>query len=360
MGGPKEVMLLIDGVRFTQGPRLWWKEGGRVEELFRLVREAGLWLDFDHYGRRGDARPKAARSEKELARAVASLKPGLYSVQAGKSDEPDCELVLSLDPGALELRYLLRGAALDARRAAAVGQLVGLTRLLHDAWHDTAFFGPQLCVRVHGIAYPHVRPPRHKPPWTFGNAADMLCLKFHEETDEGHPRDVQRMLKAPIPRAASRERDGDLVVLLWAEDLRDAGEVAARLSTQEQWFVKVLEPPLHPSYNEQGDYREAPLSLSGRPPLTFYDPVEEVGYKAVVPAPGGRLDDELWNELRGWVAAGRLPDRTPLQQLSLILPDRKAALRVREHAAEAGIESVYYTDDEGRLWNPFPPGPWLE
>jgi hypothetical protein len=360
MGVPKEVMLLVDRVRFTEAPGLWWNERPRVEDLFGLVRDAGLWLDFDHYGRRGGGRPKAARTPAELARAVASLKPGLYSVQAGKSEEPECELVLTLAPGALALRFLLRGPALDARRGSIVGQLVGLARLLHDSWHDSALFGPQLCVRVHGVEFPHVRPPRHKPPWVFGNAADMLCLKFHEETDEGSPRDVGRMLKAPMPGGTRREREGDFVTLLWAADLSDPKKAAARLSTQEQWFVNVLKPPLHPSYNEHGDFREAPLSLTKRPPLTFYDPVEEIGYKAVAPAPGGKLDDEQWDEIKAWLAAGQLPDETPLQQLNLIVPSRKAALGLRKRAAAAGIENVFYTDDDGKLWNPFPPGPWLE
>lgn len=360
MSAPTRVMLLIDGIQFTEGPRLWWKEGGRVEELFRLVREAGLWLGFDHYGRRGSARLKHARSETELVRGIAAFKQGLYSVQAGNEEEPECEIVLTLDPGALALRYLLSGDEFDARRRSIVSQFIELTRLLHESWHDSALFGPQLCIDVRGISYPHVRPPRFKLPWTFGNAADMICLKFHKETDEGSTSDVERMLKAPMPRGAKRERKGDLVVLLWADDLSDGKKVAARLSAQEQWLVNVLDPPLHPDYNKHGDYRESPMSLRPQPPLTFYDPVEEAGYKTVATAPGGGLDAELWDELKELVEAGQLPDKTPLRYLNLILPNRKAALRVHERAVANGLNKVFYIDDEGELWNPFPPGQWIE
>jgi len=360
MSAPKSVMLFIDAVQFTRGASLWWKEGGRLKELFRLVREAGLWLDFDHYGLSGSSRLKTVPSEAELVRAVAASKPGLYSVQAGKEEDPATGILLTLRPGGLKLRYLLGGEELDARRRTIVPQLVELTRLLHESWHNSALIGPRLCVKVRGLAYPRVRPPRFKLPWSFGNAADMICLKFHEESDEGSSHDVELMLKAPMPRGGKREREGDFVALRWVDDLSDGKKVAARLSTQEQWLVKVLDPPRDPGYNEHGDYHEAPLSLRKQPPLTFYDPVEEAGYKAVTTLPKGGLDKEVWEELKEWIEAGQLPDQTPLQQLNLILPNREAALRVRQRALANGIENVYYIDDEGELWNPFPPGEWLE
>ena len=74
----------------------------------------------------------------------------------------------------------------------------------------------------------------------------------------------------------------------------------------------------------------------------------------------GQLDAKALDEIRIWLQEGALPDGTPLKELSLILPNRQAALDVRDVALAAGVSKVLYVDDSDGWWDPFPEGDWIE
>ena len=84
------------------------------------------------------------------------------------------------------------------------------------------------------------------------------------------------------------------------------------------------------------------------------------GYKAIVQNPDGTIVEPLFIEMADWIATKSLPDQTPLARLHLITPNRKTALAIRQRAAKIGVTKVLYTDESNMLWNPWPPGQWLE
>jgi hypothetical protein len=351
-------MLRLDSLIF-QPPHDRPEGGGRLRPVFACVREAGLWLDFDHAGKRG-GRPKRFDSEEQLAAASDAWGANLYTVQRGRDERPECYLQLSLGPAGAEVRYSMRGETLERFRDTLLDRFTDLTVCIHEAFHGTARLGPRLGVEIFDPPFPRVRPPRAEGFWTYGNAADFICREFHERSSRGQPEVVRRLLKAPMPAGTRRAEKGDLVILRWATNLSDAEQVARRRTLQEQWYVNVLSPPVGSGYNEAGDYLETPPAAERRPPLTLYDAAGATGYKATALAPDGGVDEELFAEMAEWVRAGRLPDGTPLGQLHLILPNRESALRARARAAAAGVGKVLYADDEGGWWNPFPPGLWHE
>jgi hypothetical protein len=356
MDKPTKVMLRLETIQFQDAPRVWWKKTSYLGQALECIRQSGLWLDFAYYGEDGSKRLKSFRSAEQLADAAKSWDPGMYVVQKEQTGDGTCKLTLVLRPGGLGLRLLLSGPDLDALRETAIDQFIDLTSCLHKAFADFALFGPRLGVEILDFPFPRVRPQRRKPPWTFGNAVDFITKKHHESSSAVKPEDVERLLKAPMPAGTRRLVKGGLVILRWVDNLNDGKDVAERRSLQEQWFVNVLNAPVDSDRNEHGDYLEAPLSKQKKPPLTFYDPTYEAGYKAVTLDRSSGVDEELFDEMATWVQSRQLPDRTPLRELHLILPDRESALRVRDRATKIGVDNVYYTDDEGGLWNPFPPG----
>lgn len=358
MKKPSLVMLRLDSLRF-EPPRAWWKEGDPLGRIFACARAADLWLDFDHVVK-GSGRPKHFDSEQELAASIVAGAPARYTIQPGKSEEPDCHLTLDIKSLWLRLRFHVGGALLDSLRDTLLDRFISLSTRIHDDFHDTALLGPGLAVEIHEPDFPRIRPPREPGFWVYGDAVDFICRKFHEESPKGKPEDARRMLAAPMPAGTKRIEVGDLVIFRWVDTLRDGDHVAARRALQEQWLVNVLNPPISSGYNEAGDRLEVPLSAESKPPLTFYDSTFQAGYKATALAPDGSADEELFDELAQWISSRQLPDGTPLTQLNLILPNRDSALRVRERASAIGVNNVYYADNEGRWWNPFPPGLWRE
>jgi hypothetical protein len=353
------VILRLGGIRFG-GARRWWAEPRHLEQVFRSAREAGLWPDAAHYRRGSDAPPQEVESAERLLDESATWESATHYVQSGADDEPPASLDLEIEPGSLELRYRLDESGVEALAATAVARLIEFTSSVHEALHEAATFGPRLLIELYDLPYRRVRPPRYMYPWGQGSAANFICRKSFENSEVGTAQDLERIVRAPMPAGTERSERGDLIILRWVKDLTDPADVARRRSLQEQWFANVLNLRPDSGYNRHGDRVVTALAQEPKPPLTFYDSSSETGYKAVALAPDGSTDEELFAEMEEWIDAGRLPDGTPLSQLNLILPSREAALRLRARASAAGFGAVLYIDEEGALWDPSPPGLWME
>jgi hypothetical protein len=255
--------------------------------------------------------------------------------------------------GYFDLNLIAAGAELDRRRATLLGSLADLGRRIFAALSKVA-------VLTQGSTtldepWPRPRPPRIQTLcFTPGSLLDFVDLDFLGQ--QGEPRQAEAVVRAPLPRGARRTQDGRLVVVQWAREVADLGALDAARTAQERWLIAEVGLDRDPAYSEAGDLLEDAEDLEEHPPLTFYQPSSEVGYKAVVPS---ALDAAQWAQLQRWARAGALPDGSRLEHLRLIAPRRELALELLPRARRAGIDAVLYTDREGRWWNPAPPGTWL-
>jgi hypothetical protein len=148
------------------------------------------------------------------------------------------------------------------------------------------------------------------------------------------------------------------VLFRWAERLADDEYIEQCRSLQEQWLVEALDPPRDERYNELGDYRVA-ADVPNDDVLTLYDGMRQRGYKATVVFPDGSVDQELFAEMTRWIDRQETPDGRPMQELYLIVQSRAAAVSIHDRAVSIGLKAVYYSDNAGALWDPFPPGLWV-
>jgi hypothetical protein len=205
---------------------------------------------------------------------------------------------------------------------------------------------------------PHLRPERTHP--FLGSPLFFVSQEFQRSHRQGNPEDIERLLQAPMPASATRELRGDLVIFRWLQDLSDPKRVREAVVAQQQWLVDVLNPPIHDSYNERGDHQYLVTAQSPSEYLTFQDMFTNEGFKAMVVHPDGSVDEDTLDELAEWSKAGTLPDGTPLSTVSVLLPNRESALRIHPLAQARGITRVLYLDDQNRMWDPFPPGIWVD
>lgn len=351
------ALLRLEAIGFPRGE--WWKDTAHAEKLLSALKESGLWLDFRYHGKSGGRLARLTAAE-ELPGILRSWETGLYSLTTDQKEDPACELGFTIEPGNLSLRYLVNDLSSGSLRSRVIEQFVGLVLALRSAYDESVSFGPDLGVEILGLPYRRVRPPRLDRMWKLGRAVTFLSKSFHERDPRGQLDSLEKLMRSPMPEGGERSEEGDLVVFRWVEDLVDWDDVARRLSLQEEWLTGILDLPVHPSYNDLGDYLETPLDLEQNPYVTFYDPDLEEGFKATVLGPGDTVDEDLFSEMESWIEAGELPDESPLDSLSLIVPNRRSALAIRKRAKSIGIDRVLYTDDEGQWWDPDPPGLWLE
>lgn len=354
-----DVIFRIFSITFQNTTVTWWKDKVYFHRLFRILDEVGLWEELNYYGIEGAKKIESIQSLEALLEKTKTWKENPYLLRSQKEDQ-GVFVGITLRKRGINFYVRLNGDALDKRREYILEVFVDLGCRLHEEFKQEALFGPDFEVSILNSDYPRPRPPYAHPLWPVGNVVDFVSIPFREKHPGDIPDSLQKLLNSQVPEGVIRLDLGDLIVFRWIDNLLDEAHVAASRTMQEQWFSRVLNYPIQPSFNTFGDYLETPWELTTHPPLTFYDSQFKDGYKALVLNPDGQLDPATLLEITGWLDKKILPDGAVLDNLNVIFPDRKSAVTFEEKAKEIGIQKVLYTNSDGSLWNINPPGLWLD
>ena len=357
MNRSKDVMLRLFSVTFTQQEMQWWKNTTYLQKVFHAAETVGFWNEFKYYGADDDRELKKIESLNTLLAETVSWTVNSY-ILTSSEEKTGYLLELGLRNRMLNLLLKVEVQVPSKQGEVILDKFVEFACQLHESFKEKALLGPTFHVTLAKNVYPRPRPPRKDPQWSIGSLVDFISKPYHIHS--GGSDTLKKLLTADLPDGVGRKSCGDLIVFRWVENLLNDEHIAARRSLQEQWFSQVLGWSIQSGYNELGDRLETLWTSQHHPPLTFYIDMYKYGYKAIVQNPDGSIDEELFDEMASWVKEGALPDGTPLRQLNLILPNRESALSVRPRAKAIRIKKVFYTDNEGNLWNPCPPGLWLE
>jgi hypothetical protein len=355
------VLLNVRSVDFAtqvERSKSWWRtDPSPLARFWSCLNDQRLLDDFRYYARPGTRRATRLESIEQLVEQSTSWRAGHGWLSATRELTRDAFLDIELLSTQLVFTLGYGGPYLDRQRDVLLDRYIDAVRCLHRALHSEALFGPSLSVSVLNVAYARPRPPRHHQHFGHGDLVDVFCLDFHNRRSWGRPEEVQRLLTAPLPEGASRQDDGDLAIVRWADNLEDEAEVARRLSIQDQWLTSLLQPPLAPWFDERGDHQIMSFPGSRDVLLTSYASENGNGYLEVNTDASGesRLDEAL-----GWLADKRLPDGRPLNGLYVIAPDRETAIRLHDRTQAGRPTAIYYPKPDGYWWDPFPPGPWIE
>ncbi len=354
------VMLCLEGFQSIEPEVGFWRDEVKLWQLVEGLEANGLWLGFSHLGELGQPSLDRLESRDHLVRELATREESSFEVSCGPDTDQPAVLKVRFPPYGLELVLTMRPDHPDFSDPTLLDRFIAFTCHLAKSFEGVALAGPRLQVDVWDHEYPRVRPPRDHLCFELGTVVQFASEAFHGQYGNGYPADLSRMLAAPLPAGARREERAGLVIWRWCDHLADAERLAVARSAQERWLTSVLDIPIDASYNELGDCLAGPFGGAGHPLLTFYSTSSGIGVKAIFADDEGRVDEEQTSQLAGWIAAGHLPDDQPLNKLHLIVPSRDAALAVRRQATAIGVDRVLYTGEIGHLWDPFPPGLWLE
>jgi hypothetical protein len=340
------------------GSGRWWQQDpSLLARFWRCLDGQTLLQDFQYVVRPGTRRPRRLDAVDQLATQSAAWREGHGWLSATSELTRDAFLDVELLQSQLVFTLGFGGPYLDRRRGTLLDQYVDAVRCLHRDLPAEVVFGPTLRVEVLDLPYARPRPPRLHQHFGHGDLVDFFCLDFHRRRTWGRLDEVERLLAAPLPAGVTRQDDGDLAIVRWIDTLEDEAEVARRLSLQDQWLTQVLQPPIAPWFDEQGDYRVMSFPGPRDALLTSYAPENGTGYLAVADSPN---DQAQLDQALGWFAEKRLPDGRPLNGLYVVAPDRETAVRLHDRVEAHGVAGVYYSKPDGSWWDPFPPGPWIE
>ena len=352
-----KLLLRIQDIHFRDST--WRQNSSILIDLFHFLDTLGLWNPFQYIEYNGLIPKPIAKtfsvSDKIQNQNISNLK---LLTDLGKSPAGYLDLDLTRHRLGIKLKLDKKYKSDSAKNL--LDSYISIIKNLWNILDHDHQMGPFIDVEVQGMRYPRVRPPRHLARFTFGTLLSAFSERFHAEHRLGKNDDFKKILRSKTPDFVDVLNHNGLWIFKWMANLEDIEEVKRRRSDQEKWLVDLLNPPIKSNFNSLGDCRFIPFGLKKDTLLTFYASDQSQGFKAIVPNYLNEIDKTLVYEFKQWISKKRLPDGRPLEELSLILPNRNAALQVREQSIDIGIKRIFYTNNLGELWNPFPPGPWRE
>ena len=295
----------------------------------------------------------------QIAEKCAGWQKATYRVVPSQRTQ-DYDLSVNVWPETVRLDLHLSGSQLDRRRSSLITTPVAVMRQVVEKYKDAVRFGARCSVSVRNLPYPRVRPPKTWPVVDTATVVDLFDVRF--ETQRGAGDAAQRLSTHPVPAFAVRDQVGDVVILQWGTDaeLADDKAIRARLSQRDRWLAEVLEAPLAGGWNAKGETEASPVGAQPHPPLTLYSPPLGVGYKAVHSAEGDQAVRETLRRVGRWIADKKIDDGTPVSDVIVIAESRQAVDTLRPLAQAEGIAHIVYAGEDGKMWNPYPEGEWME
>ncbi len=233
---------------------------------------------------------------------------------------------------------------------------------------EVSNIGHEVQLSVPEVSFHKIRPTYTiaRCRWIHNSILDIIDER-HLAQDQAEQAAVVKAI-ANLPPFVEYKKEGHFHVLTWINDLSDETIVAQCLTERNKWLHRYIPLKLDSWYNELGDGKteDVYLGMDTHPFLTYYSEsydedfeVTYLGFQSVVVLPDGNTDMALLQNLSVWVKQKKLPDGSPIDNISLIIQDRESALLILDKAKELGLDQVLYMDDHEQFWAVNPPGLWL-
>src|SRR6185436_9707651 len=254
----------------------------------------------------------------------------------------------SLRDAEAEVRIVLEGAQLEEHRATALDDLAAATQRAIEAWRGVAPANEANIMAEYDGAQPpyaRARPPRKNLRYPQRSLVTFLDPAVHQS---GHvfakPEELAALTEPPPPAPAVVTTHDDLIMVRWAKTLNDDA-IAAASAGHDRW-IRRIDTDLEDGFNEEGDKAIVTRNAKPLPPLALYNPHTKFGLKAVLVLPDGEPESSAWDEAKALIDAHALPNGTPLDALSIVVPLREHAISLHDRAVKAGFRATLYPDKQ--------------
>ena len=348
---------------FSAGP--WYKDRELVAGIVTAVARLPLFAEFTLAG--PEDRQKPFSGVEAATALMANGTDDVTYLQDGPDETRTAMVRIAPSDNSLTLKIWCGGAVLQRHRATLLDQLSQVIRDILGQFTGVAGLAYGYAFPVHdranGFSYPRPRPPQRHASIQIYSVVEYFDLAFHRSTHAEAALDgVEALLSGEAPECARwlSVEGSDLVEVRFVEDAGDEAGLQRGASAHEVWLSTHLPTRIDGGYNALGDAVErVGGDETPAPPLTLYSASSGIGYKAVMVSPEGAIERDAWDEAAEVLAAGQISGDRPVGAVKLIVPARRHALQIAAEAGKAGFAAVLYPDDEGRFWNPDPPGRWI-
>lgn len=233
---------------------------------------------------------------------------------------------------------------------------------LYDNFKNIFYFGAYIYVGLIDYNYPRLKPMRKYEFLGEDSLINFLSKAHFEAYKELVVEGMEYLYSGELPTGATRKiHDNELFIIRWFDKIKDEKDIERCLIQREDWIYKNMKLKPYDNFTEEGDKLfDSPLEKLGDkdPFFTFYRPSSNLVFKSVVLTKDNNLSQDVADTIKRYSETKSLANGEPIDKIILIVPARKYAMAIQEKAKDIGAYKVFYIDNEGRLWNPLPPGNW--
>lgn len=239
--------LCLDFDAKAMPARPWWRDGAVLGAILGAVRANDLWLDFRWVGREGGALSRLDPGE--LLAETRAWEDRGYVLHARREGGLEAShLSLGLRGALLRVQLSADRAAVRARGAAILDAMIELAFACRGAFGGRAVFGEGCAIRVPGLDFETVEPPRTHPTLSLEGLVVFADAAYFAACDALDPdahlvADLDALRAARLPRGAKRfERDG-VLVLSWLDGALTTAAMARACARGQAWLARTLALP---------------------------------------------------------------------------------------------------------------------
>ncbi len=229
-------------------------------------------------------------------------------------------------------------------------ELIALNKILLSFVTKATAVSPFSFLRTPSVRFKMTRPPRFFGALAIDSIFDVVYLQAHPQPQESQ---ISEQLKSgDLPNGVTRTVTEDFLAVKWG-NITTERDAEAVLSNRYSWFVQNINFPIDSSFNYLGDKQFALWESNPTSQLTSYSSFDRRAAKAIVFDTLEEAEEQV-RELQQILRSGKTIEGYPIEEITLIVPSRESAIQLHPLASRYGMR-VVYTDDDRKLWNPFPP-----
>lgn len=336
-----------------------WVDATTVDScLLEPLRAAGQLSNATHYRVNFDD-PQPIASPDHLVALAAKWRDETVALYAGDVEDPDWLFHFGLNRSGIHLTLGLGTAFLTT------GIRQQADRLMRR-WCE--LLAGRRCkvslamLQPTGLEYERPRPPRRGEFWMLGAIDYGFGEDWHTDGHWDVAAGVFAAIEgAELPAGATRTTGGGLLRVAFAPeltDLTDSPAVAEACVAGERWLTPLVPTKPAVGWNDLGDRLVVPPQEPDNrlelPPFTYYDPAEQIAYKALIMDPDSHeIDEDDWAQLVAIMRSQQPHRGQQIRSVRLVFPARENAVVIHDRAITEGFEMVTYPRG-GVFWEVHP------
>ena len=240
-----------------------------------------------------------------------------------------------------------------------ISEFLDIFLSIYSMFNDKVTFDLIASISYLNINYSQPRPPRVWRKFNPSAIVDIIIYR-KEKLASYYEKVVHQLCFGKLPSWVQRnKKKNNIFIIDWRNNKTIEEEISDLISQRILWFQEYSGFNVNSLFNNEGDKQLTIINPVKTKYFTFYSSFNSKGYKGIWISE--KLDEniKLLLQMKSWIKAGITPDGNPISEINLIVPTKDEAISFYQLAQKYGINSVLFATDDGKLWNPFPPGNWL-